>query len=411
MKILHISFSDNSGGAARAALRLCLAQRKQQIDASMLVVNKVTDYPFVYRVTESLGGIKKILKDFCVQKILRMQDSDNPILHSLNFFPGAALAQINAMDVDIVHLHWINNEMLSIPQIASINKPMVWTLHDTWAFCGTEHYPADLNDQRFIEGYTPANNRNRRSDLDRWNWERKVKYWKKARFTIAAPSKWMKECVQKSVLFKNNPVQQIFNPLSLDVFKPIPRQIARQILNLDPEKKYILFGAEGGTRQPIKGFDLLSAVLPGLASQLDPAKHRLLVFGSSTPAVTMGLGFETVYAGRVNDETTMALIYSAADCMVVPSRLDNLPQTAVEAIACGTPVVAFNVGGLSDIIEHRKYGYLAEPYDLKDLGEGIMWALSYPDKASLSTQARAAAESRFSEAVCVALYDALYRQL
>lgn len=411
MKVLHISFSDNSGGAAKAALRLCLAQRKHGIDAGMLVVNKTTDHPFIYQVKEGLGGIKKILKNFCVEKLLRRQMSDNAIQHSLNLFSGAALAQINAMDADVIHLHWINNEMISIPQIARINKPMVWTLHDTWAFSGAEHYPADLSDKRYVEGYTTANNRNRGKDVDRWTWERKVKHWKNTRFMLATPSEWMKECAAQSMLFRNQPVQQVYNPLDLSVFRPIQKSIARQILNLDQDKKYILFGADGGTRQPIKGFDLLAAALPALAAQLDPAQHRLLIFGASGPGGKQELGFEAQYVGRINDEVTMALTYAAADCMVVPSRIDNLPQTAVEAIASGTPVVAFNIGGLPDIIDHRKYGYLAQPYDPNDLAEGIRWVLTHPERDELHHHARVAAESRFSEAACVARYEALYKQL
>jgi glycosyltransferase involved in cell wall biosynthesis len=408
MKILHISYSDNSGGAAKAAMRLCLAQWKAGMDVTMLVVNKTTDYPFVKQVKEGWGGISKILKDFCVARLLQRQESDNRIHHSLNLFSGAALSQINAMDADIVNLHWVNNEMISVEQIARINKPIVWTLQDTWAFCGAEHYPADLEDKRFSQGYTAANNRNRKRDLDRWTWNRKMKHWKDVPFTVAAPSKWMKKCVEESVLFRNRPVVHTSNPIDLDIFRPIDKKIARDILKLDQDKKYILFGADGATRQPIKGFDLLVAALPTLAGSLDPAEHKLLIFGAYGPTRKEEYGFEVSYAGRINDEITMALTYAAADCMVVPSRQDNLPQTALEAIGCGTPVVAFNVGGLPDIIDHMKYGYLAQPYDPADLAAGISWVLTHPDPEALSQQARAAAESRFSDEVCVERYKGLY---
>lgn len=411
MKVLHISFSDNVGGASKAALRLCKAQRNFGIDAEMLVFKKSTDFFFVKQVSSGSFAIGHRIKEFLVRKILALQHSDNAIMHSLNLFPGHVLALINSSDADIVNLHWMNNEMISIRQIAGINKKIVWTMHDTWAFCGAEHYPENMDDERFIAGYTKANNRNRGWDIDRWTWKRKVRHWNNAGFTFSAPSEWMRKCISSSFLFKNRPVYKIPNPINLEIFKPHNKTEARKILHLDPDKKYILFGAEGGTKQHIKGFDLLESALKGIGGKLDRDKYGLLIFGTSAPVDNPDMGLDTIYFGRLHDEITMALLYSSADCMVVPSRIDNLPQTAVEAACCGTPVVAFNICGLPDIIEHKVTGYLAQPFDTEDLGNGIIWITQHPEYESFRERTRVMAVNKFSEQKCVEEYVSLYQNL
>jgi glycosyltransferase involved in cell wall biosynthesis len=174
--------------------------------------------------------------------------------------------------------------------------------------------------------------------------------------------------------------------LDLNLYKPISKKSACHILNI-PENnkhKHILFGAMSSTSNERKGFNQLVNTL----SLMQEENFRLIVFGSEGYD-QKDFGFPTTYLGNLNDDETLVLAYSAADVMVLPSLQDNLPNTAVEAIACGTPVVAFNTGGLPDIVDHKENGYLAEAYNPKDLASGISWVLEDEERLkSLSENAR-----------------------
>lgn len=370
MKVLHISASDNKGGAAKAALRNCEAQRSLGIDAHMYVLNKTTDLFFVHGIASGRRKFFFTLKNIIAQKILDYFKHKNAGYSSLNFFNSPLLKIINKSDADIVNLHWTGDEIISVADIAKIKKPIVWTLHDMWAFGGTEHYPEN-NDHE--NGYS---SKQKGFDINKWNWLRKNKAWKKIKFNIIAPCEWMYVSVKESILFKSQNVYKIQYPLNLQVFKPADQKMARKILNLPLDKKLILFGAEGGDKDLRKGFDLLEKALIELSKGYDLNIAELVIFGMSAPQIPVQSNFKVNYAGLIHDESTLALLYSSADVMVVPSRMDNLPQTAIESIACGTPVVAFDIGGLPDIIEHKVTGYLAIPKNEKDLSTGIYWILS-----------------------------------
>ena len=408
MKILHISFSDNQGGAAIAALRICKAQRKAGMDARMLVASKRTQHPFVQADTSRWKKTETFLKDKIVQKLLRFERTSNPILHSLNLFPSFLHLAINKSDADLVNLHWVGKEMISIEEIAKIRKPIVWTLHDSWAFCGTEHHPDGLEDERFVNGYTthPAG-----INFNRWTWRRKMAAWRKTRFTIVAPSHWEAGLARKSELMKFMDVHVIPNPLNTSTFSPWSKLEARRLLDLPETRKIILFGALDSDKDKNKGYAVLQESLKILAKCYPAQKPLAVLFGSAAPKNMMDVGLPEIYMGKIKDEMTMARLYAAADVMVVPSRMENLPQTATEPLACGTPVVAFRVGGLPDVIEHRHNGYLAEPYSPKDLAEGIRWALEHPDPAGLSALARDRAVGQYDEGKIAARYNELYCQM
>ncbi len=408
MKILHVSYSDNQGGAAIAALRICKAQRKAGMDARMLVASKRTQHPFVQANTSRWKKTETFLKDKIIQKLLRFERTSNPILHSLNLFPSFLHLAINKSDADLVNLHWVGKEMISIEEIAKISKPIVWTLHDSWAFCGTEHHPDGLEDERFVNGYVdpPAG-----INFNRWTWQRKTHAWRKTRFAIVAPSHWEAGLARKSGLMKSMDAHVIPNPLNTSVFASCGKLEARRLLDLPETRKIILFGALDSDKDKNKGYAVLQESLKILSKRYPAQKPLAVLFGSSAPEKMMDVGMPEVYMGKINDERTMARLYAAADVMVVPSRMENLPQTATEPLACGTPVVAFRVGGLPDIIEHRHNGYLAEPYLPADLAEGIHWALEHPDPAGLSTLARDRAVVQYDESKIAARYNELYHKI
>ncbi len=407
MNILHISYSDAEGGADKAALRICKAQRKAGINAQMLVAKKITNYSFVRALSPGWRQLEFLVKNKIAQKLVRMQKTSNPIHHSLNIFPSFVHHIINKSDADVVNLHWVGKEMISIREISLIKKPIVWTLHDSWAFCGAEHHPNGLEDMDFTSGYTQT----AKWSWNQWNWNRKQKFWKDKNFHIVTPSRWQGAQAKKSRLMGHLNIHTIPNPLPIDIFKPINKQQARQKLNLPLDKKIILFGALRSMEDRNKGYDLLLDGLTYVRNTYEGNDLMAVIFGMSEAEDTLNIDFPRMYVGKINEEAKMALLYAAADVMVVPSRMENLPQTATEPIACGTPVVAFNIGGIPDIIKHQTNGYLAQPYKAEDLGNGILWILNHANPSYLSESCRSIALAKFSEQAAAMYYDKLYHSL
>ena len=414
MKILHLSTDDFSGGASRAAYRLHTALLQNDIDSTMRVLSHQTanDKVIAGRAARSLiekvkGRIHKKLREL----VERNFKTDNLIMHSFGQVSAGIVSEINNSDADVVNLHWIVN-LLSIEDIGRINKPIVWTLHDMWAFCGGEHVVTDGPHSRFRTGYLPENRPSGESgpDLNRQAWESKKKYWADQLFNIVTPGHWMAACAKESVLFQNAPITVIPNPIEMEhLWRPMPKDFARRVLGLKQNKKYVLSGSAGGMPH-LKGEDLLKQVMAKIA-ETDSDTIELLVFGQYQPVSHREWVCQTHWLGPVRDDYVMALIYSAADVMVVPSRQDNLPNTAVEAHACGLPVAAFNIGGLPDIVDHQQSGWLASAFDTDKLAEGILWILHDQGKwDQLSTNARNIAQEKFSTKVVVQQYMSVYEQ-
>lgn len=351
MKVLHVTYADSGGGAARAAYRLHGALRDRGIDSSMLVMKKGTDDPHVHVARAwfpGRNGLARRLHD----RILRAVPAADPRAdRSLNLVPGRLHRQINASGADVVHLHWVHEEMISVAEIARIEKPIVWTLHDAWACGGSEHYPA-AHDARLLERFMRA---------------RKRRHWRDLPWVLVAPSRWMAGVCGNSATFQDRIVHVIPNPVPTE-FSPRDRREARRKLGLGDDTRTLLFGAHDVTL-PRKGADLLAQSLQALGSSAGPLD--LLVFGGGDAMPPVPLPVRRT--GWVADD--LATLYNAADVLLAPSRIDNLPNTVAEAAACGLPTVGFRVGGLPDLVCHRHTGYLAEPFDAADFTNGIRWVL------------------------------------
>ena len=409
MKIIHLAYSDYIGGASIAATRIHNCLYKNNINSRLWVNEKLSK---CFTVEEPFNKISKNLKKlrpYITFPLLKLIKTNVPIHHSISLLPSNWVKLINNSDADIVNLHWIQRETMSIKDISKIKKPIVWTLHDMLAFCGAEHY---TNDNRWREGYYPNNRPNYESgfDLNRWTWNRKKKYLKTP-IQIVTPSIWLAKCVSESALMKNWPVSVIAIPIDTDHWKPIDKKNARQLLNLSQDANLILFGAAGGGKDPRKGYDLLLSALEYIKTDKKIKKIELVVFGQSKPKSQPDLGFPIHYLGHLYDDLRLAVLYSVADVMVVPSRQDNFPNTAIEAQACGTPVVSFDIGGLPDIIEHQKTGYLAKAFDTRDLANGITWVLEQSDSKKLGNNARERAVEKFSEKKISEDYVSIYKKI
>jgi glycosyltransferase involved in cell wall biosynthesis len=404
MKVFQLNFSDINGGAARAAYRIHHAVRAAGVDSTMLVnVAQSGDWTVAgpRNRRDSLMARVRPLAATVPRALLR---TENPIIHSPAFVSSAWPRRLNRSDADVIHLHWVAGEMLSISDIGRLRKPVVWTLHDMWAFCGAEHY---TDDQRWREGYRRDNRPGYESgfDLNRWTWNRKRKHWRKP-MHIVTPSTWLANCVRESALMREWPVTVVPNPIDTDRWKPLDQALARSLLGLPADVPMLLFGAMGGGRDPRKGFDLLLDALAHLRAEREDL--HLVVFGQLAPRQPPDLGFPIHYTGHLHDDLSLRALYSAADLLVVPSRQEAFGQTASEAHACGTPVVAFNTGGLPDIVEYGHTGYLARAFDTEDLAEGIRWVLAAGP--SLRDNARQRAVERFAYPVVAARYQAVYAQ-
>jgi glycosyltransferase involved in cell wall biosynthesis len=404
MRVIHINYSDIDGGAARAAYRIHHCLRDAGVDSRMWVTKATAGDWTVHAPTGSIEKGTAALRTRFASLLVSTLKTANPIIHTAAVMPTKWLRRINQSDADVVHLHWVGWEMISIADIGRIEKPVLWTLHDMWAFCGAEHY---TEDERWREGYTAKNRPAYESgfDLNRWTWERKRRNWTRP-MHVVAPSHWLADCVRNSALMSGWPVHVVPNAIDTNRWRPLDQRIARDLLDLPQNVPLLLFGAIGGGRDPRKGFDLLLAALDHLRS--DVPRLELLVFGERAPREPPGLGFRIHYTGHLNDDLSLRALYSAADMLVVSSRQDNLPNTAVEAHACGLPVVAFRIGGLPDIVEHKYTGYLADPFSSEELAHGIHWILHQGRAATLGENARTKALEQFSCAIAAARYEQLY---
>lgn len=408
MKVLQINRTDISGGAARAAYRLHHALREYGINSQMLVNSSFSGDSTVHGPESIEGKALAMTRSYFGRLVKFVHKTDNPVIHSPALLPSRWPGRLNRSDADILHLHWIAGEMLSIADIGRLQKPIVWTLHDMWAFCGAEHYTTD---HRWRDGYTRLNRPDTESgfDINLWTWRRKQRRWK-GKMYFVTPSRWLADCVRNSALLAHQPVRVIPNALNTELWRPVEKSVARDLLGLPTDVPLVMFGAMGGTKDLRKGYDLLKEALKSLRE--DMVDLQLVIFGQLPPADPPDLGFPIHYTGHLHDDLSLRLYYSAADALVIPSRQDNLPNTGVEALACATPVVAFDVGGMADIVAHKHSGYLAQAFDTSDLARGLCWVLS--DRCrheDLCQASRQRAVECFSHPVVARQYSDLYQEV
>ena len=431
MNILHINYSDGVGGASRAAYRIFTSlndyYKNNNLKTFFRVDTKITDD---YRIignpqTGKLWRkIHPLINKIPYQSFSSVNKTAHSIAYISNGFHKSVENIINKYEIDLLHLHWIGNNTLTIEEIGRIKVPIIWTLHDQWAFCGAEHYAfppeGDLeknSSYRFISGYNKINRDygEKGLDLDAWTWKRKKKSWKKP-MNIVCPSTWLSSCAKKSSLMSSWPISTIPYPINLNKWKPIDSNLARDLLNLPKDNiPIVLFGAIGGTNDPRKGSGLLFDAFLYL-KELVKGTHldnlRVIIFGQSEPEQKPNIGFHYSYLGKISDDIALRLLYSAANLMVVPSIQDNFPQTATESHACGTPVVSFKTGGLTDIIDHKITGYLADPFQSKSLAKGIKYILDSSENGKLlGINARYKAERLWEEKLIASKYKKLYQEI
>lgn len=364
LHIVLLSYHDSNGGAGIAAGRLKVALEKEghQVDYIVREKGSTSD-------AKKFGnGLISWLK-FIAERLFFLRFEKDKSIRFL-FNPGVFGSDISRHPLiqlaDIVHLHWVNFGFLSVDDIASLtrlNKPVFWTLHDMWAFTGgchhsgaCEHFQQSCGDCKFLKNPNPT-------DLSHRMWEAKKTGFAEKNLHIITCSDWLGNRARQSSILGGHSIKTIPNAIDTEFFSPTATN-----LGLNPNKKYVLFVAMR-VNAPTKGFHLLKEAL----QYLDADTTELLIVGGE---LTEELPLKAHNFGQVSDPAKMRDIYAAADAFVTPSLEENLPNTIMEAMACGTACVGFEVGGIPEMIEHEVTGYVAQAFDPKDLAKGIQWSLN-----------------------------------
>ena len=413
MNPLILSTFDISGGAAKAAFRLHNGLKDININSRMLVQYKTSSDPSVIVNRNKIKKILNQMRPTLDNLPLKFYPKHDYGTFSPQWFPDFIDYKIKHLSPDIVpdviNIHWTCG-YLKIESIAKFKQPLIWTLHDMWSFTGGCHYSLGCNRYTQSCGECFQLDSNQERDLSHWVWKRKFQAWQNLNLTIVTPSHWLAQTARKSSLFKNYPIKVIPNGIDIQKYKPIDKKIARKWLNLPINKQLILSGTAKSSPKR-KGINLLEEALHILNKIGYKNKLELIVFGSLQPSELNNTGFKRHYMGNLHDDISLALIYAAADIFVTASIQDNLPNTVMEALASGTPCVAFNIGGMPDMIEHQANGYLAQPFEVDSLARGIDWILSHNYPQKICDRAREKVEQEFNIEFQARRYSQLFDEV
>lgn len=405
MKIVIVSSSDLYGGAARAAYRLHRSLLNQNIDSTMVVQKKVSDDYTVIgprsKFKSLIDGLRPAL-DHIIMKLLKTK-----VLFSSSYLPFSSIVdKVNELNPDIVHLHWIAGGTLKIEDLKKINAPIIWSCHDMWPFTGGCHYDEDCGAFKDQCGNCKVLDNHRENDLSRRVFKRKIStYTKIEKLSIVCSSQWLTNCAKESTLFRNRHISTLPNCIDTKLFSAMDKNMVKDIFNIPKNKKVILFSAMNALSDPRKGAkELFEAI-----NLLDVKDSIFVVAGSSRPKEQLELKYPTYFIPPLADEVSLPLMYNVADVMIVPSIQENLANSIVESLSCGVPVVAFDIGGNKDMIEHKQNGYLSKAFDISDMALGIKWILENKNYSQLSKNAREKVLNEFDSKVVSKKYIELYK--
>jgi len=412
MKITLLSTYYKNGGAAIACKRLFEALCKAEGISAKLVVTGDEEREGVVSVSKSfLGKVKRWMA--FIQETLTYMMVERSLKYRYAFSPavaGVQLVNVSAVkESEVLNLHWVNQGFISLKTLEKLRKSrkrIVITLHDMWLFTGGCHYTGECRNFSQECGFCPYLKNPRENDLSYQVWKKKKKLFSPSFFSVVTCSNWLKKEAEKSSLLQGINIEVIPNPINTDTFFPVEKTIAKRSLGLKENIKYILFGTMN-VNEERKGFVFLKEALENLKAK----NYHLLIFGKASEEMFVNLPLSFTNFGKITDESILVNLYSAADVFVLPSLEDNLPNTVMEALSCGTPCVAFETGGLGDLIENRKNGYLARFKSSEDLAKGINWILESEIYQSLSEEARNKVVKNFSESVVSDKYLKLFQNI
>ncbi len=413
MKVIHLNTYDGNGGAGKASLRLNTALKSIGISSKVFVLMKFGNDNAVGSFSDNFFSKLIITVKILAERFLpKLYEKGLKIPFSLQFF-GINVSQHEALkDADVIHLHWINHGFLTpknLAQLVTLNKPIVWTFHDSNAFTGGCHvrYTCDRFEQAC--GYCPILKTPGVNDVSAKTWQRKQQAYKTLKFEAVCPSQWMQNSVKSSGLLQNIITHQIPNTLNLQTFKPQEKTFCRKELNLPADAFIVLSGFMPSKKDMHKGAPYLVEALSHLVKIIgESQKICLVVFGNSNKQEDLNLPIPVIFLGKIASEEKIVKCYASADVFVAPSLEDNLPNTVMESMACGTPVVGFKTGGIPDMVKHEENGYLANYRDAQDLAVGINWVYNHPERKILGEKARNYVVENYAEEIIASKYQEVY---
>lgn len=411
IKVLFLSTSDSFGGAAKATFKLFVALKKQPLDLRMLVKRKVTRETSVKRVLTFLPmSIHVAWDNFLLNRLSKRKRNYWTLGLLPNFF---LLTLVRVLRYDVIQLNWISAGFVPISLIRAIRKPIVWRLSDSWPFTGGCHIPDGCEKYTSGCGSCPQLDSTDAHDISWKTIRRKQRNWNGVNMTIVAPSKWMAANAKRSVVFKDRSVVHIPTGVQTSLFRPLERTNVRVELEFGENIDIILFGAFAATTDPNKGFQYLLKALKKLEEiHPDYQRIRLAVFGNNGEIPTPELKIKVIYLGIISDAEKLNEYYNAADVYVLPSLMENSPNTILESLSAGTPAVGFDACGTAEMIEHKVDGYLAQAYDPDDLAQGLMYFLNRKDRApEIGDLARQKILKRYDIDQVAKQYNELYKSL
>jgi glycosyltransferase involved in cell wall biosynthesis len=401
MKILHINQSDTNGGAAIAGYRLHQGLLTTGHDSKILAGYIKTKSDRVAEIPRNKTLERNLLRFTCRAGLSYLANINSFDIPKHPFFQSA----------DVLNLHNLHTGYFNYLAISKLTqlKPAVFTLHDMWSFTGHCAYSNQCDRWKIGCGKCP--------DLDTYpsmvrdssdiEWKLKNRTYAKSNLTIVAPSHWLADQAKSSMLSRF-PVHHIPNGIDMSVFQALDRQQCRHALGLPQDKKILLFAA-ASISDTRKGGDLLWKALAALPNDIKQ-NVLLLILGADDSEIP-DIGVPAIQMGYVESDRIKATIYSAADLFVFPTRADNLPLVLQESMACGTPMVSFDIGGVPDLVRPGTTGYLAAPEDALDLRDGIVKLLNDENlRSHMRTQCRSIALAEYSIELQVQRYTGLYEQ-
>ena len=419
MKILILNTSEKVGGAAVAANRLMKALNISGVYTKTLVCDKQTDDSDVIPIStsflkEKVNNIKFYWERLII--FLAAGFSKKNLFRVSIANTGTDISKHPLIqDADIIHLHWINQGFLSlndIKKLTKLNKPIVWTMHDMWPCTGICHHARECESYQGKCGNCFYLNSEKKKDLSNRIFNRKKTLYENTNISFVCCSNWLTNRVKKSSLTKDKTILTIPNPIDCSLFKKANPEDSRIKLNLPADKRLILFGALNVTDKQ-KGIDYLIESFNHIRNNFpnDYENLGLVVFGKVKEEIANSFNIPIYSLGYLNRIEDIILLYSAVDLFVTSSLDENLPNTIMEAMACGTPCVGFNTGGIPEMIDHKQNGYIAEYKNAMDLAKGIKWVLNEADYSKLSNNAREKVINNYSEDIVARQYIELYNRL
>ena len=416
MRVLIINTSERIGGAAIAANRLMDALRNNGIQAKMLVRDKQTENITVIGLKKSLWSIWQFVWERIVIWKANHFKQHNLFAVDIANTGTDITTYPEFKEADIIHLHWVNQGMLSLKDLKKIlqsGKPIVWTMHDMWPCTGICHHARECDKYHKECHHCPyLYNGGAKKDLSHQTFKKKKELYQLSPITFITCSQWLKERAGQSALLEQHPIVHIPNPIKTNLFTPRNKVEARQKCNLPTNKKLILFGSVKITDKR-KGIDyfiesckILAEKHPELVNNLGVA-----VYGKESEQLKSLVPFQVYALDYISNEKELVNVYNAVDLYVTPSLEENLPNTIMEAMACGIPCVGFNVGGIPEMIDHLHNGYVADYKSAEDFANGIHWTLSESEYQSLSEEARRKVTSSYSESTIAKKYIEVYNKI